>query len=306
MGSIHSGGIRCIVELLNGLIDRGYDASCFVQMGPYESTWLPSKFPVIPREELHKFDGVLISPYTPTAREVANARNAARRMYWVHTHEPSFVHNPPAWRNESHQTYMMDELEYFATSHYVSIILDLIYGRKVHTTLVPPGVDHKLFKHSEWNTRNKNKFVIGMLQRPEWVRGLEVGFAAVERLQDKYPGKIELFKFGGIPQDQMWEAYGRCHIFLDPSRLAGFPMPPLEAMACGTIPLVTHFGPDYLHDGSNGFFIPKDDVDGVYAKLVEVYEQWDALGEISQRAYEQSLNWTWDNTVDSFLKVAGH
>ena len=51
---------------------------------------------------------------------------------------------------------------------------------------------------------------------------------------------------------------GRCDVFLLPSLVEGFPLPPLEAMACGAAVVITDCGGmrDYAVDGENAVVVP--------------------------------------------------
>jgi len=59
--------------------------------------------------------------------------------------------------------------------------------------------------------------------------------------------------------EEMAMMYSRSDFYLSFSRFEGSPLPPLEAMACGCIPIVTSIGvEDYLVDGENGFLVEPD------------------------------------------------
>jgi glycosyltransferase involved in cell wall biosynthesis len=269
LGPIKSGGIRCIIYFLNILKERGYDVCAFVDYPPFDSTWLKSDFPVYSSVEVEKYDGILISPYSPTAEKVSMCKNANKRIYWVHTLEFCFYHNPEEWLKRAVFSYrFLKNIYYMATSHYVKIFLELIFKQKVLPKLVRGGVDLNVFKVDPDIYREKirsDKVRFCMLNRPEPLRGIKIGVEAFEKLRKDFGDKVELFMFSNIPQEEMYKAYGKAHFFVDPSLLAGLPLPPLEAMACETVPLVTHFGSnDYILDGNNGFFINANDVEDTY------------------------------------------
>lgn len=59
----------------------------------------------------------------------------------------------------------------------------------------------------------------------------------------------------------MAEFYRRCDLFVLPSRMEAFPLPPLEAMACGCAVVSTACGgvEDYAEDGVNCLLVPPGD-----------------------------------------------
>lgn len=268
LGPIKSGGIRCIIYFLNLLKERGYDVCAFVDYPPFDSTWLKSDFPVYSSVDIEKYDGILVSPYSPTAKRVSQCSSAEKRIYWVHTFEGAFEHNGTAWLKQAIESYKLNNINFIATSHYVKIFLELIFKQKVLPKLVRGGVDLNVFKVDPDIYREKirsDKVRFCMLNRLEPLRGIKIGVEAFERLRKDFGDKVELFMFSNIPQEEMYKAYGKAHFFIDPSLLAGLPLPPLEAMACETVPLVTHFGSnDYILDGNNGFFINANDVEDTY------------------------------------------
>jgi len=317
LGSIHSGGIRCIIKLLNGLIDKNYECKAFVDIPPYNSTWLPSNFEVLPSnsKEYEEWDGILISPYTPTAKRVSEHKKASHRIYWVHTFEAAFEHAGKQFTDEAIKSYRLKNISYMATSHYVKIFLELIFKQYVLPHLVPGGVDHKIFYQDEQITNEKklyNKIRFCMLNRPEPLRGIQIGLQAFFLLQKDYGDLVEMNLFSGLPQDEMHKAYGTNHFFVDPSLLAGLPIPPLESMKCGCVPIATHFGAnDYIVDGENGFFINANDIKHTYQVMKQCTNL--LVGETGcKKSYHESYDiivnnaistaslWSWDRMINNF------
>jgi glycosyltransferase involved in cell wall biosynthesis len=163
-----------------------------------------------------------------------------------------------------------------------------------------------------------------MLDRHEPMRGFDIGVEAFELLKKEYGDKIELKIFGNIPQGEMYKHYGSSHFYLGPSRAEGLPLPPLEAMSCGAIPIVTHFGTqDYIIDGQNGFFVNSNDVKHTHDILKKCIDMCLKAQETKKKdlaentAYDMiscvsrltADKWSWNNMIDGFennLKYLGH
>lgn len=319
LGSIISGGIRCIIYFLNELKRRNYDVCAFVDFPPFSSTWLKSDFEVFSSNssEYFDFDGVLISPFSPTINRVSEHKKASSKIYWVHTFEGGWAHVESTWRTRAINSYKLKNVDFMATSHQVSIILESIFQQKVLPYCVPGGIDPKVFFCDSLVEKNKLKTQtvrFCMLDRPEIQRGISVGLQAFELLKKKYGDLVSVELLSNIPQTELHKAYGRNHFFIDPSLLAGLPLPPLEAMACGTIPIVTHFGTnDYIIDGENGFFINANDtkhtqdvLDAATKIVIEHIEdektETTTYKKISAAAKTQANKWTWEKMVSLFEK----
>jgi glycosyltransferase involved in cell wall biosynthesis len=321
LGPIHSGGIRCIVYFLNILKKRGYDVCAFVDVPPFDSTWLSSNFPVLSSnsKEYLQFDGILISPYSPTAKRVAEHKNAAHRIYWCHTFEGAFEHNGAVWMKQAIDSYRLKNIHFMATSNYVAAFLNLIFKQKVLPYRVPGGVDSNVFKFDQDTYDEKMKLktiTFCMLNRPEPLRGINIGLQAFDLLQKEFGDDIvEMKLFANVPQNEMYRHYGLAHFFLDPSLLAGSAIPPLESMACGTPIISTIFGTmDYIKDGENGFFINAGDIQHTYRIMKECVELFLDKNKKIVVYYQQLVDearttaarYTWERMVNNFEANMGY
>jgi glycosyltransferase involved in cell wall biosynthesis len=104
--------------------------------------------------------------------------------------------------------------------------------------------------------------------RPEKWKGFQDAVPAMGELMKLHPGKIEWhvygfahaigpdnplapYKFhGALGHDELSRLYAESDIVLCPSWYESFPLPPIEAMACGTAVVTTPYGTeDYAIDG---------------------------------------------------------
>jgi glycosyltransferase involved in cell wall biosynthesis len=312
-----SGGVRCIVEVLNRLAKRGYDVSCYVTQSDLKCEWLEIDFPVLPIKEFYKYKGIAISSYSPTAEMVARS-NAIGKFYWVHSYEPKFPEltgRSDKWRIMSEASYRFDQLHYFTVSTYVKMILELIYGRKVLSPLVPGGVDIDLFKPGE---KKDGPLKIMFLSREHRFRGAPEILRALNQVHDEGLD-INAFVMGTpidmgdlphvhhppLPQAEFAALLGEMDIFIHASHFEGLPLPPLEAMACGCAVIATDIGAsDYLLDGFNAFVVPPKKP----AKIAEAVRLLAADGEMRIRLQELGTqtvrrNYTWERTADRILEA---
>jgi glycosyltransferase involved in cell wall biosynthesis len=84
-------------------------------------------------------------------------------------------------------------------------------------------------------------------------------------------------EFHPRPDDEaLCRLYNEAWFFLQTSIHEGFSLPPIEAMACGCVPIVTAAGgnEEYIEDGRNCIQIPHGDVDGAVAKILPALDDF--------------------------------
>lgn len=139
-----------------------------------------------------------------------------------------------------------------------------------------PAVDPAVFHPGPLHP-DRGRLVVGTIGRRGKTKGYEVFLEAVRRLPRPHDLKIlvasptpdEVPLPVGVDaegvhtrSDQaMAEFYRRCDIFVLPSRMEAFPLPPLEAMACGCAVVSTACGgvEDYAENGVNCLLVPPGD-----------------------------------------------
>ncbi len=312
-----SGGIRCIAEVLNRLVDRGFQASCFVTIPDLRCDWLPVRFPIRHVSELRDFKGILISPYSPTAELVARS-NAVGKFYWVHSYEPKFPEitgRPDTWRIMSENSYRLPQLHYFATSTYVKMILELIYKRDVLSPLVPGGVDTSLFRPGQKKNRPLR---VMFLSRENPFRGARDIIEAL-RLVRAQGIELEICVMGqpldmqGLPhthypplaQRDFAALLGTADIFIHGSHFEGLPLPPLEAMASKCAVIATYIGAsDYLLDGYNALVVPPKRPDKIAEALYRLATNPELRTRLGEGGFQTVVNgYTWEHTVDRLVEA---
>jgi glycosyltransferase involved in cell wall biosynthesis len=159
--------------------------------------------------------------------------------------------------------------------------------------------------------------------RPEKWKGFQDAVPAIQEIQRRYPGKIEWhvygfanpdflpdnpfapYKFhGAIGHEQLSKLYAESDIVLCPSWYESFPLPPIEAMACGTAVVTTPYGTeDYAIDGHCAMIVrPRVIPDFVAAldALVRLPKLRERLAR-NGRAMAEGL--TWDGAVNAREKL---
>ncbi len=166
-------------------------------------------------------------------------------------------------------------------------------------------IEHKHFNH------NKR---IGMLYHPNPVKGVQDGLAAFETARAVYPD-IHLVMFGtqkpkaGLPRDvefhenppqhKLREIYGSCDIWLSPSRIEGFALVPMEAMAGQCAVVATSVGaiPEYTSPGTTALVSPPCDPEALARNLICLLADENELKRIAKAGYEHIRQFTWERSA---------
>lgn len=104
--------------------------------------------------------------------------------------------------------------------------------------------------------------------------------------------------FGSPDFAKLANIYRRCALWLVPSSAEGFPLPALEAAACGAVPIVAN---DRDYDFKGGLHIPFGDFSGEITDLLADTERRLALRERAILLAEEYRSW--ETTVDAAEKV---
>jgi glycosyltransferase involved in cell wall biosynthesis len=183
--------------------------------------------------------------------------------------------------------------------------------------LVPNGVDAAQFHSGERGKQEQP--TVGMIYSKQPIRGCDVGFKAVRMARERVGG-LRLVGFGVAasangaehgtysefvvrpPQDQLREIYGKCDVWLWPSRIEGFGLPLLEAIACRTpvIAAPTGVAPELCARGG-GILVGRDDVGGMADAIVSIAGMEDfAWREMSNNAAKIAIEYNWEAATDAF------
>ena len=183
--------------------------------------------------------------------------------------------------------------------------------------VVQPGIDTDKFRPRPKLSAQDGVIRVVTYCRPEKWRGFEDAVPAMGELMRRYPNKISWqvygfphpvfgpenglapYKFHGtLGHDDLSRLYAESDIALCPSWHESFPLPPIEAMACGTAVITTPYGTEgYAIDGHTAIVArPRVISDFVVALdgLVRLPELRKKLAS-NGRAMAESL--TWDGAV---------
>jgi alpha-1,3-rhamnosyl/mannosyltransferase len=108
---------------------------------------------------------------------------------------------------------------------------------------------------------------------------------------------------GQVDEADLPALYGGATVFAFPSRVEGFGLPPLEAMACGT-PVVASNAtslPEVIGDA--GRLVDPNDVERWTEALRSLLENRETAEELARRGLERAARFTWQRTARGTLEA---
>jgi glycosyltransferase involved in cell wall biosynthesis len=341
-----SGGIRVISIYARAMADRGHDVF-LVSVPRRKIPWMRKirsfvgghGWPVNPGTASH-LDGiglnyrvlerhrpptdddvpdadVVIATWWETAEWVnALSDSKGAKIYFIQHHE---VHN--------HLPVELSRASYSLPLHKIVIarwLKDVMrdeYGDS-EVDIVPNSVDHDQFFAEP---RGKQPLpTLGFLYTPIKFKGVDVTLRAIDNLRARFPGlrviAFGLYQPGDVldsrtefhflpAQETIREIYARCDVWVTASRIEGFNLPAMEAMACRTPVVSTKAGwpEEAVVNGENGYLVEVDDVDALTERIESVLsladEDWRRM---SQNACDTVRDSSWKNSADMFESALSH
>lgn len=163
---------------------------------------------------------------------------------------------------------------------------------------LPYGIDFDIFRPGD-SIPPEKEIVVGGLYNAMPRKRFNDLLAVVETARKNgVPVKLELFGAAqqpdGLPEGTGYIAYpsreelrtmmGRCHVWLAMSEQEGLHIPPMEAMACGAVPICTDIGGmrDYCLDRETGYQVRVGDINRAAERIEHLHAnpaRWAALSK---------------------------
>ncbi|WP_114814629.1 glycosyltransferase family 4 protein [Paraburkholderia kururiensis] len=95
------------------------------------------------------------------------------------------------------------------------------------------------------------------------------------------------------------------HILMFPSMYEGFPLSPLEAMACGLVPVGSNIGGlrAFLRHGDNGLIVPPGHAEALVNAVQSLVDDPAYWARLQRRARETSLDYAWEKVAHRFERL---
>jgi glycosyltransferase involved in cell wall biosynthesis len=103
---------------------------------------------------------------------------------------------------------------------------------------------------------------------------------------------------GFVPDEDLAPIYSHASMFVYPSLLEGFGLPPLEAMQCG-VPVITSNTsslPEVVADA--GIMVPPSDADALCQAMTNLYQDSELHDRLASKALERAATFSWGRCAD--------
>lgn len=196
----------------------------------------------------------------------------------------------------------------------------LEFAKSIHESAeyIPNGLDFDKFG-VDLTPEKRNKKTVLMMVSNSQVKGSKYGIAALCRLKESIPDlEVNLFGAGEyehtLPQwmrfyknptqDSLRRLYNNSSIFLSPSLMEGFPLPPAEAMMCGCAVVASDIGGhrEYIVNEKNALLFSPKDINKNVELLLRLIENDEYRCIIAHEGLEDIQKFKWEDSVDKFIK----
>ncbi|MFA7059651.1 MAG: glycosyltransferase family 4 protein [Pedobacter sp.] len=194
------------------------------------------------------------------------------------------------------------------------------YPNQQITGMVNNALDTNLFYPRKTGKNERIRVLTHSGRKKEW-KGFIDAVNAMKLLRSKYPN-VDWWVFGDeglvppvndiasynsygfVKHTDLPEIYSTADILLCPSWYESFPMPPIEAMACGTAVITTPFGAeDYTEDGQNCLIVPPRNPNKMAEAVIRLIENEELRNKLAEEGIKTARRFTWERSVNQFEEI---
>jgi glycosyltransferase involved in cell wall biosynthesis len=320
-GTDRCGGVRVLMEVVNGLVDKGHDIT-YLALQP--QNWFPLKTSITvcktPQElqaSIPESD-IVCATWCATA-PIVDAVKGIKGVpaYYCQHHEPIFFFSPEE-QSFVESTYRLQSLNLIANSPWLQNILKEKYNRE--SALIVPGVDSHVFTPKggvndvKKGTRENDvplkvlafssltpfkgfyDVVLPAFNYVHRALGKKVEFHLYGNPELVAPYDYPVVKHGNLSDLELAELYRRCDLFVSGSWAESSPLPNLESMACGCPVVCTEFGTEHYGEALVRVKPRAPRVMG--ETILQALANIELREKMSLLGVETVKDFTWQNTVD--------
>jgi glycosyltransferase involved in cell wall biosynthesis len=341
-GNIPIGGLKIIFEYANRLVKIGnivniiypitdirYD-SVYWRMKAYRwylkhkinKTYLPTDWFKLDERVNNILVPYISDKYIPDADfVVATAWNTAEPTMNLSKPKGSkyyFIQNFEVWagkKDEILRTFRMP-LKKIVISRWLQ---KLVNSQNEDAFYIPNGFDFDSF-NLEIKPENRDKHQIMMLYHKLSCKGSDIGINSVKKIKEKIPDiNFTLFSAYNPPdnlpnwitfihkpqQSELRKLYNKTSIFLSPSFLEGFPLPPAEAMMSGCALVASDIGGhrEYCIHNQTALIYPPRDKRSLIDCVLKLIQNDDLRFNLSYQGYSFIKQFTWERASQSLVTL---
>ncbi|WP_421235352.1 glycosyltransferase [Aeromonas enteropelogenes] len=301
-----SGGLAIIIKHANHLLSIGHDVSLICLSDDKQIAWMDNHVPIYSINDTNAIKNIdLLIATAWNTEPYLNRLLSRRKLYFVQSDERRFI-DEKGVKDLIADGYSKN-YEYFTEAFWIQKMFHTEFQRSAF--YVPNGLDQSLFKSVEpfLPKGDKKRILIeGPIDIP--FKAVEDSYNAVKDLdceiwivssagKPKTNWRYDQF-FEKVPMSMMPAIYSSCDIFIKMSRIEGFFGPPLEAMACGCVPVVGKVTgwDEYIVDTYNALAVELGDVDSAKQAVHRLINDEDFYYKLQANGAKTATEWPWNES----------
>lgn len=235
-------------------------------------------------------------------------------FYHMQHFETLFVKGSPSLEALTRQTYTLP-LKKIANSSWLKGVIKREFNEDV--PVVYPAIDHQIFYPRR--EKGMRKRIVCYGKQTQW-KGFQDAMTAM-KIVLRRRGDIEWFVYGSqepslqdpscpyhfvkSPTDEeLAELYSSADVVICPSWYESFPLPPLEAMACGAPVVTTPLGTeDYAIHEENALVVPPQQFQHLAEAILRLLDDQSLSTRLRQAGPETARQFQWEKTVDQVERL---
>ena len=212
------------------------------------------------------------------------AKNMVGVPFYYLQHYESIFYDNPSTKHWIDGTYTLP-LNKIANSSWLKSLIKERFDQSCGGPIVP-AIDHNTFYPKNLCNNGSEKIIIALGKSTHW-KGLHDLFQALKFVRREIP-EIKLLLYGSEPylkelspipceymarisDRKLADLYSMADVQVTPSWYESAPLPPLEAMACGTPVVTTRYGTeDYCFDHRNSLVVQPKNPKALANAIIEV------------------------------------
>jgi GT2 family glycosyltransferase len=261
-------------------------------------------------QALNREDAIKIATWWETAEPVwLGSVLTGIPVYFVQDIESSYYKGLDDAMAARVLSWYRPEFNYVTTTRWIKRELESIL--RLNAVHVGLGYQSDQFRRLDGIVRGNRTVLVAV--RGERLKNFAYSSRILAKLRE---AKIDVIAFGSegpallqdLPDvefyarptdDELCQLYNRARFFLQTSMHEGFSLPPVEAMACGCVPILTEASgnTEYIEDQKNCIVIPSENVVAAVDQILTAFDgDPRTIDRLVQRGIETTRRYNWEGS----------
>lgn len=226
-----------------------------------------------------------------------------------------YLHGITTWDPERMKRVLNLPIPKIAVAQYLVPLVKSV-GRGEVLGVIPNGIDRSEYFMS---VDESEKDGVGTIYSSNAAKDPKTTIASIQKISALRPElPIRIFGTERKPKElaralhrrfpsvqQARELYSKSLVWILASMSEGFPAPPLEAMACGAVPVATDCGGprDIVVDGENGFLVEVGNIDQIVDRVMLLLNDNGLRDRMRSKAQNTVDKFNWEESIDQLENV---